>query len=75
MIYKTDHRTILQSIYNDALAEMANGGETSRLPQEVKDNITTIIGRSEANKGLYTVVMTLFAHKIFDPAQDISQHQ
>ena len=75
MIYKTDHRTILQSIYNDALAEMANGGETSRLPQEVKDNITTIIGRSEANKGLYTVVMTLFAHKIFDPAQDIRKHQ
>lgn len=75
MIDKTNHRTVLESIYNDALQAMSNNDMSTSLSEEVKENIHQIIDRAEANKGLYTVVMTLFSHKIIDPAQDIRKHQ
>ena len=75
MIDKTDHGTILNSIYQNALAETSEDNMTTCLPSEVQNNVTAIINRSEFNKGLYTVVITLFTHKILDPPQDSLKHQ
>lgn len=75
MIDRTDHKTILNSIYQNALHETSEDNMSTNLSLDVQNNITTIIERSEANKGLYTVIMTLFAHKIYAPTQDIRKHQ
>lgn len=75
MIDKTNHRTILESIYQNALFETSENNMSTNLSQDVLKNISEIINRSESNKGLYTVAMTLFAHKIYDPNQDIRKHQ
>lgn len=65
----------MESIYNDGLQSISNNDMTTALTDEAKLNIEAIIERAEANKGLYTVIMTLFSHKIIDPEQDIRKHQ
>lgn len=75
MINKENHRTVLESIYSQAASAVAENDFSTFLPEETKDRIDLIIERAEANKGLYTVVMTLITHKIIDPSQDIRRHQ
>lgn len=75
MINKKNHRTILESLYSQALQELANNEFASKLDEINEGYVKNIIDRAEGNKGVYTVVLTLMAHKIFDPGQDIRLHQ
>ncbi|MGK7943211.1 MAG: DNA cytosine methyltransferase [Microcystaceae cyanobacterium] len=50
--------------------------ETQRkLPQECLQFIENIATNSTKQKGVYTVLVTLLAHKILEPNQDIRYHQ
>ena len=69
------HTEILQHIYNDVMAEALAQDCQSKLPSEVVEMIEKVVSRSESNKGLITVLVTLFSHKIFCPEQDIRYHQ
>lgn len=75
MVCKDNHRSVLQSIYDSALKVVDSFDGVCSLDPDVRERIELIIGRSEANKGIYTVLMTLFSHKIIDPGQDIRKHQ
>lgn len=75
MIDKTNHRTVLESIYDEALDDLARSDTSTALSQQMQKYVVEIVDRSEVNKGLYTVVLTLLAHKIIDPSQDIRNHQ
>lgn len=75
MINKENHRTILESIYEDCLKQTAAQDYTTSLDAQIANYVETIVDRSEGNKGLCTVAVTLLAHKIFDPSQDIRLHQ
>ena len=69
------HKEILQSIYNIALDELAKQDCSTTLSDETAEQIHKLVARSEASKGMMTVLITLFTHKIFNPEQDIRYHQ
>lgn len=69
------HQKVLESVYNKALDETAKDDYTTTLPNETVKQIKTIVERSEANKGIVTVLVTLLTHKMVDSAQDIRYHQ
>lgn len=69
------HQEILNKIYEQALNETAKSDYTTNLPTKNISQIETIVARSEANKGIVTVLVTLLTHKIVDPNQDIRYHQ
>lgn len=70
-----EHRKLPESIYNEALEEITDSDYTSELQDEIKELIELIVSRSEANKGLIAVLITLLTHKIVDYDQDIRYHQ
>jgi DNA (cytosine-5)-methyltransferase 1 len=47
----------------------------SGLDEELVKAVDTMVGRSESNKGIVTVLTTLLTHKIVEPEQDIRYHQ
>ena len=67
-----EHKQILEETYNKALV---SGCKNCGLKKETQKQIEEIVSRSEANKGILTVLITLIAHKIAVPAQDIRYHQ
>lgn len=69
------HKEVIQGIYADALDEVAKQDYSTSIPDETAEQIRQLVSRSEANKGMMTVLITLFTHKIFDPEQDIRYHQ
>lgn len=69
------HSEVLNGIYEQALEKTANNDLSADLPEEIKGYVEDIVSRSEANKGIATVLMTLLTHKVVDPAQDIRNHQ
>lgn len=69
------HSEILQDIYNTALNEVAEQNNSTTLPNEIVELIRLLVSRSEDNKGMMTVLITLFTHKILNPQQDIRYHQ
>jgi len=69
------HKEILQNVYEIALDEVARQDYSTSLSDETAEQINLLVSRSEDNKGLMTVLITLFTHKIFNPAQDIRYHQ
>lgn len=66
---------IVEALYS--LAEVAVGDNdfTTELTDEIKQYVSEVVSESEQNKGLLAVLVTLFCHKIFDPEQDIRNHQ
>lgn len=72
---KENHRKILERLYNAAIEAASHGDYSTSLPTDVVGNIQILVGRGEANKAPLTAVMTLFAHKVYDPQQDIRLHQ
>ena len=69
------HLEVLNSTYENALSATAVNDYTTDLPEMIKQYIECIVSRSESNKGLITVLITLLTHKIVDPLQDIRYHQ
>ncbi len=70
-----DHKELLEGIYNSTLTEIENSNYSTTLPPQTQEQIKLLVSRSEANKGLLTVLITLLTHKIIDPSQDIRNHQ
>lgn len=69
------HKEVLEQIYKDALSATAILDYSTTLPQETAKQIELLVARSEANKGLVTVLITLLTHKIVNGSQDIRYHQ
>lgn len=69
------HREILDRAYEAAMSAVADEDATFGIPAEFATMVESIVARSEANKGLIAVVVTLIVHKIFNPDQDIRFHQ
>ncbi len=68
--------TLLSEAYSKALEEVAEAGKIqSDLDREHSEAIDTIIAESEANRGVYTVVITSVVYKMLHPEQDIRKHQ
>lgn len=66
-----EHLTILEKIYSAALTETSE----VELPEKLSHDISLLVSRSESNKAVITVLVTLLSHKLFDAAQDIRYHQ
>lgn len=69
------HQEVLDKVYKLAIEETASEDYNTSLPDNVAVHIETIVGRSEANKGIVTVLVTLLTHKVVDKNQDIRYHQ
>ncbi|MBR0077558.1 MAG: hypothetical protein IJP72_04070 [Bacteroidales bacterium] len=69
------HKEVLQDIYNIALSEIAEQDYSTTIPEETAEQVRQLVARSEASKGMMTVLITLFTHKIVTPEQDIRYHQ
>ena len=63
---------ILDEAYDTAVKH-ESAGET--VPHAIKEQVRLIVSRSEDNKGIIAVLMTLLSHKLVDPSQDIRRHQ
>lgn len=69
------HTEVIQNVYDTALNEVAKQNYSTTLPDEIAEQIRTIVSSSESNKGVMTVLITLCTHKIVKPEQDIRFHQ
>lgn len=69
------HQEILNKVYEKALDETSRADYTTDLSADNVAQVETIVARSEANKGIVTVLVTLLTHKIVDTTQDIRYHQ
>lgn len=69
------HAEVLAQVYEQALEEVAANNLSSQLPNSTKECVEFIVSRSETNKGIAAVLMTLLTHKVVDPTQDIRNHQ
>ncbi|MBR3145094.1 MAG: hypothetical protein IKF53_04285 [Clostridia bacterium] len=69
------HLEVLNNTYETALAATTANDLSTDLPETIKQYVELIVARSETNKGLVTVLITLLTHKIVDHAQDIRYHQ
>lgn len=70
-----NHNDVLEDVYNKALSAVAGNDLGTVLPNDVRQKVEYLVSRSETNKGLITVLITLLTHKIFNPAQDVRYHQ
>lgn len=69
------HTQVLQQVYDDALQKVAKADfDFEELDSKVKKYAREIALRSEVNKGVLSVTVTLLTCKIVDPAQDIRYH-
>ena len=69
------HSEVLNRTYEQALRQTANNDLSTDLPDNIKEYVEFIVARSESNKGIVTVLITLLTHKIVEPTQDIRNHQ
>ena len=69
------HKEVIQGIYDASLDEVARQDYLTLIPDETAEQIRQLVARSEASKGMMTVLITLFTHKIVNPEQDIRYHQ
>lgn len=70
------HIEILDEIYNKALS-LATDDDCglAGIPSKIKEQIQLVVSRSEDNKGIIAVLITLISHKLVNPKQDIRRHQ
>jgi DNA (cytosine-5)-methyltransferase 1 len=67
-----NHKEKLLELYNKAYSLKS---DKFSLPNDIIDNINIIAQKSIAQKGVYTVLITLAVHKLLYPEQDIRYHQ
>jgi len=69
------HTDVLKQVYNDAL-NLASEEDyvLEGLSIKAKTNVDYIVSRSETNKAVLSVIITLLVCKIVDPNQDIRYH-
>ncbi|MCL2071491.1 MAG: hypothetical protein FWH07_04555 [Oscillospiraceae bacterium] len=69
------HTDLLQQIYDEALKKAAEPEfAADGLADDVKKNVEYIVLRSESNKAVLSVIITLLTSKILEPTQDIRYH-
>ena len=69
------HTETLNQIYNSALQKAAEPEYACEgLDVDVRQNVEYIVSRSESNKAVLSVVVTLLTCKIVEPLQDIRYH-
>lgn len=66
---------LLARICHRALALYQEGAEPPVLPEPYAAHCRVIISHQEGNRGVLAVLITLLLRKLFDPGQDIRQHQ
>lgn len=69
------HLEVLQKVYDESLYQTAKNDFSTDLDNEIVNDLDLLVGRSEQNKGMITVLITLITHKIVSPKQDIRYHQ
>lgn len=69
------HLEVLQDAYEKALDQTANNDFSVDLGNDIVVDLELLVSRSEQNKGLIAVLITLITHKIVSPEQDIRYHQ
>lgn len=70
-----NHTEVLEEVYNEALVEISSNNIQIFPCPEWIEYIQRIVARSEQNKGMLAVIVTLLTHKILFPKQDIRIHQ
>ncbi|MCL2052548.1 MAG: hypothetical protein FWG91_12590 [Lachnospiraceae bacterium] len=69
------HTDLLREIYDEALQKAIEPEFIDMgLTDDVKKNVEYIVLRSESNKAVLSVIVTLLTSKIIEPAQDIRYH-
>ena len=69
------HSHILNQVYNNAISLASETNYVFEgLGTETKSNVDYIVSRSENNKAVLSVIVTLLTCKIVDPNQDIRYH-
>lgn len=71
----TNQGDVIKDLYGTAAKAVENGDFSTVLSDENRTYVAEIVKESEQNKGMLAVLMTLFCHKVFDPNQDIRNHQ
>lgn len=69
------HTEVLNRIYGIALEEVSKQDYSTTLPKDTENQVKLLVSHSESSKGMMTVLITLFTHKIVNPQQDIRYHQ
>lgn len=69
------HREILDEAYEAVMSANDDEKASLSIPSEFAAKARAIVARAETNKGLIAVLVTLIAHKIFNPQQDVRFHQ
>jgi len=69
------YNNLLINTYDRALLETGYNDFTTTLSGEVKEQVELLVSRSETNKGLIAVLITLLVYKHVNPMQDIRYHQ
>ena len=69
-----NYRQVLGDAYSSA-EQIQNVDETFTFSNEVKGYIETIVDKAENSKAVLAVIITLMAHKIVVPEDDIRYHQ
>jgi len=69
------HSEVLQQIYDEAMnLTLDTDGVFEELNSETRADVEYIVLRSESNKAVLSVLITLLTCKIVDPSQDIRYH-
>ncbi|MCM1518565.1 MAG: hypothetical protein NC117_07990 [Pseudoflavonifractor sp.] len=66
---------VIDCLYRIAESAAAEGDYGTDLSDEDKALAIEVVNEAEQNKGLLAVLLTLFCQKVYDPAQDIRNHQ
>lgn len=75
IVINMTHSEVLQETYHKALEQTANNDFSVHLNNDIVGDLELLVNRSEQNKGLITVLITLITHKVVSPEQDIRYHQ
>lgn len=74
IVYKNQGE-IIENPYKIAEKAVSIDDFSSYLSDSNKKLAAEVVSEAEQNKGMLAVLLTLFVHKVFDPNQDIRNHQ
>lgn len=69
------HHDIISAIYEYAEKKVNEGDFSTTLSDADSTYVSQVVSEAEQFKGMLAVLVTLFCHKIYDPNQDIRNHQ
>lgn len=70
----TKIQNILESLYEKA-ERIYYGNGAVNIEEDLKNYLDTILGRSEENKAVLSVLITLIVYKLYNPSQNIKLHR